>query len=70
MVPVYTNQFSMTKNSNNTEIVLKFKHSYPESVINNSGNNQAIMSSIDAAAVVMNYEAAAELRDMLNRMIE
>ena len=37
MIPSFSNVFSVTKNSNNTEVVLNFRHIYPESVVDSEG---------------------------------
>lgn len=70
MVPIFSNVFSVTKNSNNSEVVLDFRHTYPDSVVDNEGKILMVQKNEPVFSTVMTYENAKALKDLLNKIIE
>lgn len=70
MIPSFTNVFSVTKNSNNTEVVIDFRHIYPDSVVDNEGKILMTQKNDPVFSTVMTYENAKALKDLLNKIIE
>ena len=70
MIPSFSNVFSVTKNSNNTEIVLNFRHIYPESVVDSEGKILLVEKNEPVFSTVMTYETAKALKDLLNKIID
>ena len=70
MIPSFSNVFSVIKNSNNSEVVLEFRHTYPDSVIDNEGKMLVVQKNEPVFSTVMTYENAKALKDLLNKIIE
>ena len=68
MKPTYSNFFMLTTNQTNGEVVLNFKHTYPETV---EENGQAIYkgNTEDVASLVLtNYDAHKLLELLTNSL--
>ena len=70
MIPTFSNMFTVTKNSNNTEVVLDFRHVYPESVVDTEGKVVTVQKNNSVFSTVMTYENAKALKELLNKIIE
>ena len=70
MIPSFSNVFSVTKNGNNSEVVLTFRHAYPESVVDTDGKMLMVQKNEFVFSTVMTYENAKELKELLNKIIE
>jgi hypothetical protein len=72
MKPVYCNQFFMSKNPYNSEVILEMKHGYVEHEIS-SENNKAVAKATnkmdDVISVCMTQVDAIALRDSLDKII-
>lgn len=73
MKPVYANKFFISKNYQNKEVILEFKHSYIENSIS-SENNTAIITknskTEDVASLCFCLSDVISLRNALNEVIE
>ena len=70
MIPTFSNMFTVTKNGNNTEVVLDFRHVYPESVVDTEGKVVTVQKNNSVFSAVMTYENAKALKELLNKIIE
>ena len=70
MIPTFSNMFTATKNGNNSEVVIDFRHVYPESVVDTAGKVVTVQKNSSVFSTVMPYENAKALRDLLNKIIE
>ena len=70
MIPTFSNMFTVTKNANNSEVVIDFRHVYPESVVDTEGKVVTVQKNSSVFSTVMTYENAKALRDLLNKIIE
>lgn len=70
MIPSFSNVFSVTKNNDKTEVVLNFRHTYPDSVIDTDGKMLMVQKNEPVFSIVMTYENAKELKELLNKIID
>lgn len=68
MKPVYTNFFMLTNNPTNGEVVLNFKHTYPEPI----QENEKILyktNSEEVASLILTNSDAHKLLEILTKTL-
>ena len=69
MRPVFVNSIALTGSQENSEVVIQFKHKYPESNEKELGVIETNTKTDDVASIVMSVRSAIDLRNMLNQML-
>lgn len=75
MKPEYTNYFIIRKNTNNTEVLIDFDHTYNEVIVEEADKRGSLelyesVKSAKISSIVMNIDDAKSFRDILNKVLD